>query len=75
MLPCLGGVSALPFDPSNGKIGNVTSAPQHSGHGAHPLRQSSPHPHGIHGDPVTDMVYASDLGKDCVVQVCDGGSD
>ena len=27
-----------------------------------------PHPHGIHGDPSTDVVYAMDLGNDRVFQ-------
>ena len=27
-----------------------------------------PHPHGIHGDPVSDLVYAMDLGTDAVHQ-------
>ena len=49
-------------------IGEVTASPDHAGKGPHPLRQSSPHPHGIHGDPVTDLVYAVDLGTDKVHQ-------
>ena len=61
------GVSVLPWQP-DGTIGAVCSAPQHSGQGPHPLRQSIPHPHGIHGDPLTDIVYAMDLGNDNVVQ-------
>ena len=61
------GVSVLPWSP-DGQIGAVCSAPQHSGQGPHPLRQSIPHPHGIHGDPCTDLVYAMDLGNDKVVQ-------
>ena len=38
------------------------------GSGMHPLRQSSPHPHAIHGDPVSDLIYVCDLGIDAVVQ-------
>lgn len=63
-----GGVSVLPFDPETGMIGAVTSRPDHAGAGPHPRRQSAPHPHGIHGDPRTDLVYAMDLGADKVAQ-------
>lgn len=63
-----GGISVLPFDPETGLIGAVTAAPDHSGAGPDPLRQSTPHPHGIHGDPRTDRVYAIDLGTDKVHQ-------
>ncbi len=63
-----GGVSVLPFDPDTGMIGEVTAAPNHSGSGPHPLRQTAPHPHGIHGDPRTNLVYAMDLGTDKVHQ-------
>ena len=58
----------LPWNAADGTIGEVCDAPQHSGQGPHPLRQSIPHPHGIHGDPHTDIVYAMDLGNDNVVQ-------
>eukprot|EP01044_Picomonas_judraskeda_P007087 COSAG03_NODE_743_length_6016_cov_4.204834_1_plen_203_part_10 len=58
----------LPWNAADGTIGEVCDAPQHSGQGPHPLRQSIPHPHGIHGDPLTDIVYAMDLGNDNVVQ-------
>lgn len=63
-----GGISVLPFDPDTGVIGAVTARPGHAGAGPHPLRQSAPHPHGIHGDPRTDLVYAMDLGTDQVHQ-------
>lgn len=63
-----GGISVLPFDPDTGMIGKVTAAPDHSGAGLDPLRQSTPHPHGIHGDPRTNRVYAMDLGTDKVHQ-------
>lgn len=63
-----GGISVLPFDPDTGMLGDVTSRPDHTGAGPHPLRQSSPHPHGVHGDPITDLVYAMDLGIDKVCQ-------
>ena len=62
------GVSVLPFDPENGVIGEVCAAPQHEGSGPHPLRQTDPHPHGFHGDPHSDLLYAMDLGTDRVVQ-------
>lgn len=63
-----GGISVLPFDPDTGVIGEVTAKPDHSGSGPDPVRQSVPHPHGIIGDPKTDMVYATDLGTDQVHQ-------
>lgn len=63
-----GGISVLPFDSDTGMIGEVTAAPNHTGAGPHPLRQSAPHPHGIHGDPRTNLVYAMDLGTDKVYQ-------
>mgnify|MGYP000001414418 FL=1 len=63
-----GGITVLPFDPDTGEIGELTAKPDHLGAGPHPLRQSSSHPHGIHGDPKTDMVYAMDLGTDKVYQ-------
>ena len=63
-----GGISVLPFDPDTGMIHEVTDAPNHTGSGPNPLRQSAPHPHGIHGDPRTDLVYAMDLGTDKVHQ-------
>lgn len=63
-----GGISVLPFDPDTGMIREVTAAPDHSGAGPNPLRQSSSHPHGVHGDPRTNLVYAMDLGTDKVHQ-------
>lgn len=63
-----GGISVLPFDPTNGMIGEATSRPNHCGTGPNPIRQSSPHPHGIHGDPKTNLVYAMDLGTDRICQ-------
>ncbi len=63
-----GGISVFPFDPDTGKIGKMTNSKNHDGIGPHPTRQSKPHPHGIHGDPVTDLVYVSDLGTDKVYQ-------
>ena len=63
-----GGISVLPFDPDTGMIGEVTARPDHTGTGPNPVRQSAPHPHGVHGDPVTNFVYAMDLGTDKVHQ-------
>lgn len=63
-----GGIAVLPFDPATGVIAPATSTPVHEGTGPHPLRQAMPHPHGIHGDPNTDIVYAMDLGTDAVHQ-------
>lgn len=63
-----GGVTVMPFDPDTGTIGEASAMPDHSGHGPHPQRQATPHPHGIHGDPKTDIVYVMDLGTDKVHQ-------
>lgn len=63
-----GGITVMPFDPGTGEIGEATAMPDHSGHGPHPQRQASPHPHGVHGDPRTDLVYVTDLGTDKVHQ-------
>ncbi|MBS1824124.1 MAG: lactonase family protein [Acidobacteria bacterium] len=63
-----GGISVLPFDPGTGVIHEVTAAPVHTGAGPHALRQSAPHPHGVHGDPRTNLVYAMDLGTDKIHQ-------
>ncbi|MEQ9639718.1 MAG: beta-propeller fold lactonase family protein [Alphaproteobacteria bacterium] len=63
-----GGVSVLPFDPDSGVIGEATALPDHAGSGPNALRQSTPHPHGIHGDPRTNLVYAMDLGTDKIHQ-------
>lgn len=63
-----GGISVLPFDPDTGLIREVTAAPNHQGAGPHPLRQLASHPHGVHGDPQTNLVYVMDLGTDKVHQ-------
>lgn len=63
-----GGITVVPFDPETGAIGEITAAPNHDGHGPNPLRQATPHPHGIQGDPRTDLVYVADLGTDRVHQ-------
>lgn len=63
-----GGISVLPFDPDTGMIGEVTARPDYTGSGPVPLRQTQSHPHGIHGDPRTNLVYAMDLGTDKVHQ-------
>ncbi|MFC1764351.1 lactonase family protein [Planctomycetota bacterium] len=63
-----GGITVLPFNPDTGEIGELTAKPDHTGAGPHPLRQSAPHPHGVDGDPRTNLVYAMDLGTDKVHQ-------
>ncbi len=63
-----GGVSVLSFNPNTGKIGKITAQPVHSGTGPVPLRQTMPHPHGILGDPKTNLVYVADLGTDKIHQ-------
>ena len=63
-----GGISVLPFDPDTGMIGEVTAQPDHTGSGPDAIRQTMPHPHGVLGDPRTNLVYATDLGTDMVHQ-------
>jgi len=63
-----GGITVLPFDPDTGAIGAITQKVNFTGAGPHPTRQSSSHPHGIHGDPKTDWVYTMNLGTDQVHQ-------
>jgi 6-phosphogluconolactonase len=63
-----GGISVLPFDTDSVMIGEVTARPDYIGYGPVPLRQTMPHPHGVHGDPQTNLVYAMDLGTDEVHQ-------
>lgn len=63
-----GGISVLPFDPETGMIGGLTAQPTYTGSGPVPLRQTMSHPHGIHGDPRTNFVYAIDLGTDTIHQ-------
>ena len=63
-----GGISVVPFDPDTGMIDEVTAQPDYKGSGPVPLRQTVPHPYGIHGDPRTNLVYAMDLGTDEVHQ-------
>lgn len=61
--------TALTCHPTDtGTVGTITAAPDHVGTGPHPLRQTAPHPHGIHAAPTGDLVYAMDLGTDAVVQ-------
>ena len=63
-----GGISVLPFNDRTGEIGQICAGVIHQGSGKHPIRQASPHPHAIHGDPINDLVYVCDLGLDAVVQ-------
>ena len=63
-----GGISVLTFDPETGMIGAVTARPDYTGSGPVPIRQAISHPHGIHADPITNLVYVMDLGTDTVHQ-------
>lgn len=63
-----GGFSVLPFDATTGMIGGIAELIDHVDSGPDAGRQSSSHPHGIHGDPNTDLVYVMDLGTDTVYQ-------
>jgi 6-phosphogluconolactonase len=63
-----GGISVLRFDPDTGMIGAVTAQPDYTGSGPVPIRQAMSHPHGIHADPKTNLVYVMDLGTDVVHQ-------
>ena len=63
-----GGISILPFNPDTGIIGEITVKLDYTGAGTTPLRQTMSHPHAIHGDPQTNMVYVMDLGVDKIHQ-------
>ena len=63
-----GGISILPFNPDTGMIGERSAERSYKGSGPIPLRQTTPHPHGIHGDPKTNMIYVMDLGTDIIHQ-------
>jgi 6-phosphogluconolactonase len=59
--------SIVTFDlAADGAIGNMLDQVQHTGSSAHPIRQTSPHPHQLVFDPVTGLLLVPDLGLDSV---------
>ena len=61
-----GSVSLFPVLP-NGRIGPETQCTVHQGSGAHPVRQTEPHPHAAVFDPTDRRVLVPDLGTDRIV--------
>ncbi len=60
-----GSIAAMPLD-QDGRISPVSSFVQHTGSGANPGRQASPHAHSIYTTPDNRFVLAADLGADKV---------
>jgi 6-phosphogluconolactonase len=58
-----GSVAVFPVLP-DGKLGDPTASIQHTGHGADPERQQSPHAHQIQVSPDNRFAIAADLGLD-----------
>ena len=51
----------------DGSLATMTDRVQHEGHGAHPVRQTGPHPHQAVFDPVTGTLLVPDLGLDAIL--------
>jgi 6-phosphogluconolactonase len=64
-----GSVVVLPILPDH-RLGSMSCLLRHSGSGANPARQSSPHPHQVVFSPDGRFVYVSDLGLDQLVCYC-----
>lgn len=60
-----GVVHAFPVE-HDGTLGEETSRVAHRGSSVHPVRQLSPHPHGVAFDPTGRFVFVPDLGTDRV---------
>ncbi len=60
-----GSVSVLPVE-QDGRVGPLTQLVQHTGAGPHPIRQRSPHPHGVYFDRTGRALLVPDLGTDRV---------
>ncbi len=52
----------------DGALGPMTDLVRHHGSSAHPVRQTSPHPHQVVFDPVSGLILVPDLGLDVVVR-------
>ncbi len=61
-----GSVSLFPVL-ADGRVGPETQCIAHQGTGAHPLRQTAPHPHAAVFDPADRFILVPDLGTDRVV--------
>lgn len=61
-----GSVAVLPID-VDGTLGESTSMVQHTGSGAHPVRQAAPHAHCILVDPAGRHALVADLGIDRIL--------
>ncbi|HAV12043.1 MAG TPA: 6-phosphogluconolactonase [Opitutae bacterium] len=58
-------VAAYKINP-DGSLETSQSVHTHEGSGAHPKRQTSPHPHSIFPNPANTFAYSPDLGTDHV---------
>jgi len=61
-----GSVAVLPID-ADGSLKPHSAFAQHTGSGANPARQKSPHAHSINLDPANRFAYVPDLGIDKVM--------
>jgi len=52
---------------TDGKLGEASDFVQHTGHGANPERQASPHAHSIDLSPDNRFAFVDDLGLDALV--------
>lgn len=51
----------------DGRLGRRTAFVQHTGHGVHPQRQTSPHPHSVLLEPGNRFALVPDLGLDRIL--------
>ena len=61
-----GSCASLPIS-EDGKVGEATSAIQHTGKSVNPARQEGPHAHSINVDPANRFAFVADLGLDKVL--------
>lgn len=64
-----GSVSVLPIG-EDGRVGPLAQLVQHIGVGPHPIRQTTPHPHGVTFDLAGRYLFVPDLGTDRVHVYC-----
>ena len=62
-----GSVAVLPIDASSGALKGPSDIERHTGSGANPARQKSPHAHSVNLDPAERFAYVADLGIDKIM--------